>query len=83
MGSLAGARLATRIPAQLLRTSFGWFLTAMATLVLIEQTPAIVRHALAGTATGRIALAAGIIAFALTAARHVRSCRAASKNAVA
>jgi uncharacterized membrane protein YfcA len=74
-GSLAGVRLATRVPAQLLRTGFGWFLIAMASLVLIEQAPTIVRHALAGTATGRIALAGGIFALALSAARHLRSCR--------
>jgi len=75
VGSLAGARLADRVPAQLLRTGFGWFLTAMATLVLVEQAPAAVRHALAGTAGGRIALAAGCAALAMAAARHVHACR--------
>lgn len=75
-GSLAGARLAGRIPAQLLRTGFGWFLTAMATLVLIEQAPEPVRHALAGTAAGRIALAGGCAALAMAATRHVHTCRA-------
>jgi uncharacterized membrane protein YfcA/rhodanese-related sulfurtransferase len=47
--------------------------------VLIEQATAIVRHALAGTSTGRIALAGGIIALALAAARHVQSCWAVTK----
>jgi uncharacterized membrane protein YfcA len=74
-GNLAGVRLATRIPAQLLRTGFGWFLIGMASLVPIEQAPDVVRHALAGTATGRIALAFSIVALALAAARHVHSCR--------
>jgi uncharacterized protein len=77
-GSLAGARLAARIPAQLLRTGFGWFLTAMATLVLVEQAPTVVRHALTGTASGRIAVAVGTVALVLAAARHVQSCRARS-----
>lgn len=75
-GSLAGARLAGRIPSQLLRTGFGWFLTAMATLVLVEQAPTVVRHALAGTPSGRIVLAAGTVALALAALRHVNTCRA-------
>ena len=74
-GSLAGARLATRVPAQLLRTSFGWFLTAMAALVLVEQAPTTLRHALAGTFSGRTVLAGAMVALALAAARLVRSSR--------
>lgn len=73
-GSLAGARLAGRIPAQLLRTGFGWFLTAMATLVLLQQAPPGVRHALAATGGGRITLTIGCAALALAAARHVHAC---------
>jgi uncharacterized membrane protein YfcA len=75
-GSLAGARLADRIPAQVLRTSFGWFLTAMAALVLVEQAPFTVRHALVGTTWGQVLLVAGSAALALAAARHVHGCRA-------
>jgi uncharacterized membrane protein YfcA len=75
-GSLAGVRLAGRTPARLLRTGFGWFLTAMATLVLVEEAPAGVRHALAGTAGGRILLIAGCTTLALAGARHMRGCRA-------
>jgi uncharacterized membrane protein YfcA len=82
-GSIAGARLATRVPAQLLRIGFGWFLIAMATLVLVEQAPAIVRHALSDTPAGRVVLAGGIDALALTAARHVRACRATHRAAEA
>jgi uncharacterized membrane protein YfcA len=74
-GSLAGARLTDRIPARLLRTTFGWFLTAMAVLILVEQAPAAVRHALVGTAFGRMVVVAATVALALIAARHVRSCR--------
>lgn len=74
-GSLAGARQADRIPARLLRTSFGWFLTAMATLVLLEQAPTSVRHTLAGTTVGRILIAVATAALVLAAARHVHGCR--------
>ncbi len=74
-GSLAGARLAGRIPAQLLRTGFGWFLTAMATLVLVQQSPPEARQALAATGGGRTVLAIDCAALALAAARHVRACR--------
>jgi uncharacterized protein len=74
-GSLAGTRLTARIPAQLLRTGFGWFLTAMAAIVLFEQAPDEVRHALAGTAAGRGPLIAGCAMLALAAARHVHACR--------
>ncbi|MCP2329345.1 hypothetical protein HDA40_007852 [Hamadaea flava] len=78
VGSLAGARLSAHIPAQLLRTSFGWFLVAMAGTVLLAQAPAAARHALAGTSGGRIALVAGCAALAVAAARHVRICRAST-----
>lgn len=74
-GSLAGARLADRIPAQLMRTGFGWFLTAKAALVLIEQAPSGVRHQLVMTAPGRVALTVAGIALMATAARHLRVCR--------
>jgi uncharacterized protein len=79
-GSLAGARLANRIPARVLRTSFGWFLTAMAILVLVEQAPLTVRHAIAGTGAGQILLAAGSAALALAAARHVHGCRTLAES---
>jgi uncharacterized membrane protein YfcA len=38
-GSLADARVARRIFAQLLRTGFGWFLTAASMLVLLQKWP--------------------------------------------
>jgi uncharacterized membrane protein YfcA len=74
-GSLLGVRLADRIPAQLLRTSFGWFLIAMAILVLVEQAPATVRHAITATTPGQVLLLAGSAALAMAAVRHVHSCR--------
>ena len=39
LGSLAGARLAGRIPENRLRTTFGWFVLAMGVLVLAQQLP--------------------------------------------
>ncbi|NUR51538.1 MAG: sulfite exporter TauE/SafE family protein [Hamadaea sp.] len=80
VGSLAGARLAAHIPAQLLRTSFGWFLVAMAGTVLLAQAPAAARHALAGTSGGRLAIVAGGATLAVAAARHVRTCRASTPH---
>ena len=48
-GSLAGAHLTGRIDPTLLRRAFGWFIIAMAALILAGQTPTVVRHALADT----------------------------------
>jgi uncharacterized protein len=84
-GSLAGSRLAGRIPAQLLRTGFGWFLVAMAALVLIGQMPAGITDAFTTTAAGQVPLVAACVAVALAAARHVYACRtrlARSESAV-
>jgi uncharacterized membrane protein YfcA len=79
-GSLIGARLSDRIPAQLLRTSFGWFLTAMAALVLAEQAPVSLRLALAGTSAGRILLTGASAVLVLAAVRHVHSCRMLARS---
>jgi uncharacterized membrane protein YfcA len=38
-GSLLGARLVDRIPADALRKGFGWFVLAMGAFVLIQQAP--------------------------------------------
>ncbi|MDT0401496.1 sulfite exporter TauE/SafE family protein [Streptomyces edwardsiae] len=40
VGSLAGARLAGRVPAHVLSRLFAWFVLAMGTFVLIQQAPA-------------------------------------------
>ncbi|SEQ32571.1 sulfite exporter TauE/SafE family protein [Streptomyces radiopugnans] len=39
-GSLAGARLAGRVPADVLSRLFAWFVLAMGTFVLVQQAPA-------------------------------------------
>ncbi|WP_446220157.1 sulfite exporter TauE/SafE family protein [Micromonospora sp. IBHARD004] len=59
-GSLAGGRLVRRIPAELLRRSFGWFVVAMGVFVLAQQLPAELGLGLAVTAalslTGTVAV---------------------------
>ncbi|MGY1452845.1 sulfite exporter TauE/SafE family protein [Streptomyces sp. SS8] len=42
-GSLAGARLAGRVPADVLSRLFAWFVLAMGTFVLVQQAPADIR----------------------------------------
>jgi uncharacterized protein len=39
LGSLAGGKLAGRIPESLLRKTFGWFVAVMGTFVLAQQLP--------------------------------------------
>ena len=39
VGSLLGARLVGRIPADALRRAFGWFVLAMGAFVLVQQAP--------------------------------------------
>lgn len=39
LGSLAGGRLAGRIPEEALRKAFGWFVVVMGTFVLVQQLP--------------------------------------------
>jgi uncharacterized protein len=60
-GSLAGARLVGRIPADTLRRAFGWFVLAMGGFVLAQQAPDAVRVpaliALAAVATALSACA--------------------------
>ncbi|MHC3467446.1 sulfite exporter TauE/SafE family protein [Streptomyces sp. 7R007] len=59
-GSLAGGRLAGRIPQETLRRAFGWFVAAMGVLVLAGQTGPGVRHALVSSPwTWSAAAAAG------------------------
>ncbi|SFF43325.1 sulfite exporter TauE/SafE family protein [Blastococcus tunisiensis] len=38
-GSLVGARLVDRIPADVLRRAFGWFVLAMGAFVLVQEAP--------------------------------------------
>lgn len=75
LGSLAGARLAGRVPAPLLRAAFGWFLLAMSAFVLLQQAPGGIWDALATTIGGLVALGIGGAALTSIAVRHVWSCR--------
>jgi uncharacterized protein len=58
VGSLAGARLVDRIPADVLRKAFGWFVLAMGAVVLVQQAPEGIR--------APALLGLGLIAAALT-----------------
>ncbi|MDQ7903701.1 sulfite exporter TauE/SafE family protein [Phytohabitans sp. ZYX-F-186] len=75
VGSLAGGRLAGRVPERALRTSFGWFVLVMGLFVLAQQLPAGLRP------TALVVLAAAAAVAATTAAglhlrrRHARAAR--------
>ncbi|MFB7282689.1 sulfite exporter TauE/SafE family protein [Streptomyces hydrogenans] len=65
LGSLAGARLAGRIPQQVLRKAFGWFVVVMGVFVLTQQLDAglwthPVTWAVVGTA-GAATVAVGVV----------------------
>jgi uncharacterized membrane protein YfcA len=66
LGSLAGGRLAGRLPADLLRRVFGWFVVVMGVFVLAQQLPAY-----AGLALGALA-AAGTVSMAARGRRRRR-----------
>ncbi len=51
-GSLLGSRLTGLVAPDRLRRIFGWFVVAMAGLVLAQQLPGGLRHDLLGTAPG-------------------------------
>ena len=61
VGVLIGGRLAGRVKAQVLRLAFGWFVVAMAGLVLVEQLPAAVRALLL---TPAVAIPVAVVAAA-------------------
>ncbi|WP_319459288.1 sulfite exporter TauE/SafE family protein [Micromonospora sp. RTP1Z1] len=65
LGSLAGGRLAGRIPADLLRRAFGWFVVVMGVFVLAQQLPADLGLGLAAVAALAVA---GTVAVAVV--RH-------------
>ncbi|NES31273.1 TSUP family transporter [Micromonospora terminaliae] len=59
VGSILGGRLAGRIPADLLRKSFGWFVVVMGIFVLAQQLPlaaGLTVGALAGAGTVTVAV---------------------------
>ncbi|WP_433287511.1 sulfite exporter TauE/SafE family protein [Micromonospora sp. CA-244673] len=66
LGSVLGGRLAGRIPADLLRKSFGWFVVVMGAFVLAQQLPPF-----AGLAVGALA-AAGTVTMAVWGRRRRR-----------
>jgi len=69
-GSLAGGRLAGRIPETVLRKTFGWFVVAMGIVVLAQQLPAPLRGGpLLWTLAGA---AAATVAVIRTRGRHTR-----------
>ncbi|WP_406055599.1 sulfite exporter TauE/SafE family protein [Streptomyces sp. NBC_01077] len=70
LGSLAGARLAGRIPQEALRTAFGWFVVVMGVFVLARQlSPAVWTHPATWAVLGAAATAA-IASRARRAPRH-------------
>lgn len=69
LGSLLGGRLTSRVPAEVLRRSFGWFVLVMGGLVLVQQLPGGVR-ADPALWTGLAGLAAGAALAALACARR-------------
>jgi uncharacterized membrane protein YfcA len=54
VGSLAGVRLTARVDANVLRAAFGWFVLAMASVILAEQV-----HPVLGVAVAGLTVAAG------------------------
>ncbi|MFH9954378.1 sulfite exporter TauE/SafE family protein [Streptomyces roseolus] len=77
LGSLAGARLAGRIPQTALRRAFGWFVVAMGSFMLVRELgPAVRTHPAAWTALG----AAGLAAVAGAAALRARSRTATARE---
>jgi uncharacterized protein len=70
-GSFAGARLSGRVPEELLRKAFGWFVVVMGAFVLVQQVPS---AWLASPATWALAAAVAVGGgTAAAAASHRRS----------
>ena len=63
IGTLAGSKLAGRIPEAALRKAFGWFVLAMGTFVLIQQAPADLRWSIAAGIAALTAATAGVCWF--------------------
>ncbi|MFJ6025839.1 sulfite exporter TauE/SafE family protein [Pseudarthrobacter sp. NPDC092424] len=59
-GTLAGSKLAGRIPEAALRKAFGWFVLAMGTFVLIQQAPADLQWFIAAGVAALAAATAGV-----------------------
>ncbi|MEV4828629.1 sulfite exporter TauE/SafE family protein [Micromonospora sp. CA-248260] len=69
LGSLLGGLLTSRVPADVLRRSFGWFVLVMGGFVLVRQMPGGVR-ADPALWTGLAGLTAGAVLAALACARR-------------
>ena len=67
-GALAGGRLAGRLPPDLLRTTFGWFVLVMGTVVIVQELP---RAWL--PAAGAVALAAAAVVGSAVLVRRRRT----------
>lgn len=65
-GTLAGSKLAGRIPEAVLRRAFGWFVLAMGTFVLIQQAPADLRWFIAAGVAALTAATAGVCWFLIS-----------------
>ena len=63
VGTLAGSKLAGRIPEAALRKAFGWFVLAMGTFVLTQQAPEELRLTIITAITALAVTAAGICWF--------------------
>ncbi|WP_149261642.1 sulfite exporter TauE/SafE family protein [Actinomadura sp. K4S16] len=70
LGGLAGSRLAGRVDPQRLRQAFGWFVLVMAGVVVSQQAPGPVRHALFATPLGWAVLAAVTVAASAALLAH-------------
>jgi hypothetical protein len=66
VGTLAGSKLAGRIPEAALRKAFGWFVLLMGTFVLIQQAPADLRWFIAAGIAALTAATAGICWFLIS-----------------
>jgi len=66
VGTLAGSKIAGRIPEAALRKAFGWFVLAMGTFVLIQQAPADLRWFIAAGIAALTAAAAAICWFLIS-----------------
>ena len=73
-GTLAGSKLAGRIPEAALRKAFGWFVLAMGTYVLIQQAPADLRWFIA-TGIAALTAAAASICWLLVSSCPLRNSR--------
>src|SRR5512135_1750399 len=77
-GSLAGSRLAGRVPQEVLRKAFGWLVLAMSGLVLGERLAAGAWAAIVGTPLGWALLALAAAAAGAAVARRVSHRRPAA-----